>query len=218
MSLLRSALNRDTLRRASGHLMLALALIALGGAALGWARWDLAEQTRQRNEAQAALDALQAESDQLGASLQMLEDNIGRFRALQREGFVGSGDRIAWTEALMRVRDALQLPDTAFELAPQQMLEPSLGAVELIGETAPPEVSGPLAHDLRIQIRGLHEGELLALLDRLQAERVGHFRAQTCELTRDAQIDGLMLDCTLRFITYLPPAVDPLAEAEEEAP
>ncbi len=218
MSLLTSALNRDTLRRASGHLTLALALVAIGAAALGLARWDLGQTIQQRNQAQVELDALQAESDQLGASLQMLEDNIDRFRSLQREGFVGGGDRIAWTEALMRVRQRLQLPDTAFELAPQQMLEPPAGDPNLIAEAAPPPPSGPLAHDLRIQVTGLHEGELLDLLDSLRDERVGHFRAQACELSRDVQVDGLQLDCTLRFVTYLPPPVDALlddADAEE---
>lgn len=213
MSLVRQALGRDTLRRAGAHLILAAALIAAGAAALALARWDRAQQTQQRDQAHAQRDALQAESDELSASLTLLEDNIDRFRVLQRDGYFGAGDRIAWTEALMRVRERLQLPDVAFELAPQQMLEPPTGGdFDLVDSERVVVASGPLGHDLRIQMRGLHEAELLALLDGLEAERVGHFRPQNCELKREAQIDGLQLDCTLRFVTYLPPVIDPNAE------
>jgi hypothetical protein len=139
----------------------------------------------------------------------MLEANLERFRALQRGGFVGAGDRIAWTEALLRVRQRLALPDIAFELTPQHMLEPpaqdpALG--DLSG--SPTGASGPLAHDLRLQTSGLHEGELLALLEGLQAEAVGFFRPERCQLQRAAQGRGLEVDCSLRWITYLPPLAE----------
>jgi hypothetical protein len=180
--------------------------------------WERAEQSRQRTEVQSRLGALQIERDQLEQSLAMLEANLERFRALQRGGFVGSGDRIAWTEALLRVRQRLGLPDIAFELAAQQMLEPVAAdpaLVELGGQT--PSDSGPIAHDLRFQAAGLHEGELLAVLEGLQAEAVGFFRPQRCQLQRATQGGGLEVDCSLRWITYLPPAPEAPPDAAEEA-
>lgn len=209
MSLLRSALQRDSLRRATAHGLLALGLVAAGGLALLLAHWDRAAQQGTRSAAQARLAELDGERSESEAALGMLTENIDRYRALQRSGFVGSGDRIAWTEALLRGQQQLGLPGIAFELAPQQELEPQAEDPALAGSDAErPPAQGPLAHDMRIQIGGLHEGELLALLERLAAEQVGHFRPQACLLQRDVQQAGLQLDCTLRWITYLPPPVE----------
>jgi hypothetical protein len=208
MSLLAMSLQRTTLRRAGGHLGAAIAMIVIGGLALLAAQWDLGEQRRLRSEAESQLGTLQAERDELEQSLDMLEGNIERFRALQRGGFIGGGDRIAWTEALLRARQRLGLPDTAFELAPQKMLEPAAVDPAMAGVDLPaPIVSGPLAHDLHVRIDGIHEGELLDLIAVLRAEGVGFFRAQGCALQRDLQAAGLQLDCTLRFVTYLPAEV-----------
>lgn len=220
MSLLATSLQRDTLRRAWGHLGLALGLLGIGLAALLLALWDRDRQSALRGEAENQLSALQAEREELEQSLSMLEGSIDRFRALQRGGFVGTGDRIAWTEALLRVNQRLGLPEIAFELSPQQALEPQAVDPALAGlEDAQPPPSGPMAHDLRIQMRGLHEGEWLALLDDLQAEQVGYFRTERCLLQRDQQAPGLELDCTLRWITYLPPApVEPMPEDDEVTP
>ena len=207
MSLLAVALSRDSLRRARTQGIIALALVLLGALALLLARWDLAEQRRLRTETEAQLGNLQAERDQLEETLGMLEGSLDRFRALQRGGFIGAGDRVAWTEALLRVRQRLDLPDTAFELSPQEVLEPTASDPSLAEAGLPePAASGPLAHDLRIQISGIHEGEWLALIGMLRDEGIGFFRPQDCLLQREAQIDGLRVDCTLRWITYLPPS------------
>ncbi|MCK7592843.1 hypothetical protein [Pseudomarimonas salicorniae] len=221
MSLLAMSLRRDSLRRAGMHIGIAAAMLVVGAAALLVARADIGDEQRSRSEAEAQLAALQGESAGLEESLAMLEGNVERYRSLERGGFIGGGDRIAWTEALLRVQQRLGLPETSFELAPQQMLEPpmtdpSLPPVD--GQTA--AASGPLAHDLRIQIQRVHEGEVLALLAQLKAEQVGFFRVQRCKMERDPRGIGLALDCTLRWVTYLPPpAPEPefLEEDYEEA-
>lgn len=216
MSLLGAALRRDVLRLAVPQMAFAL-LLLLAGALLAYLAWS--DRNRQRvllSEAKGEITALETERAELEQTLEVLATDIDRFRRLEKAGFVGSGDRLGWTEALLRVHQRLGLPEIGFELAPQIALEPAAVDPALADAGALPEAPyGPLAHDLRVQLAGVHEGEVLALLDGLAAEGVGFFRPQSCQFLREADAAGIRVDCTLRWITYQPrpPEADEAVEA-----
>lgn len=193
----------------------------VGAAALlaGLAQWQALRARDAHAQAQQQLQAVQAELAQVRVSDDEVEANLRRYRTLVGEGFIGPGDRVAWTEALLDEQLALGLPPLRFELAPRRALadegappaDPSIA----VAAEAPP-TPGVQLHDLRFEAEGLHEGELLALLQRLRARRLGHFRVQDCQLKR-SQGTGLTTDCMLRFFTFLPAAAV-AAPAGEGAP
>lgn len=195
-----------------------VALAIVGAAALlyGLAHWQAARAQAAREQAATQLAALQAELEQMRSGDAGVDADLRHYRALVGGGFVGEGDRVAWTEALLDAQQALALPPLRFELAARRALAdgaaPADPAADPALAVAPPS-PGAQAHDLRFEVSGIHEGELLALLGHLRARRLGDFRVQDCELKR-AQAIGLDVACTLRWITYLPAS----AVAQAEAP
>lgn len=196
---------------------LAVALAIVGGAALltGLAHWQAARAESAQQQAGTQLAALQAELEQMRSGDGGVDADLRHYRALVGGGFVGEGDRVAWTEALLDARQALALPPLRFELAARHALADAAAPADPGADPSlapPPPSPGAQAHDLRFEVSGIHEGELLALLDHLRARRLGEFRVQDCELKR-AQAIGLDVACTLRWITYLPASAVAQAEA-----
>ncbi|MFZ5657479.1 MAG: hypothetical protein ACOY37_10565 [Pseudomonadota bacterium] len=196
----------------------AVALAIVGAAALlyGLAHWQATRAESAQQQAGTQLAALQAELEQMRSGDAGVDADLRHYRALVGGGFVGEGDRVAWTEALLDAQQALALPPLRFELAARRALADGTAAPTDPG-TDPSLVAavpspGAQAHDLRFEVSGIHEGELLALLDHLRARRLGDFRVQDCELKR-AQAIGLDVACTLRWITYLPASAVAQAEA-----
>lgn len=205
-----------TLIRRHALICLGAVLVAAGlYVGLGWQR----EQTRQAlDQDNLTLQAAQAELADLQSAKQELDENLGRYQALEREGFVGNGDRIAWAEALLDLQRELNLPELSFELAPQKPMNAAPVDPDLLGleEPTPSAVLGPLAHDMRIRSKGMHEGELLRLIEALRERRVGYFRVNQCQATRVSGEVGLYVDCALRWVTYAPTPSDASGEPAED--
>lgn len=210
--------NRALVQR---HAAICAALVLVMGIAylaLDWHR-DQSRVERQQNE--AALANAQAELSIFQESRVELDRNLSRFQTLEASGFIGSGDRIAWAEALLNLQRTLDLPELSFELAPQRALSETPVDPALEGGTeATGPVYGRFAHDMRIRSKGMHERELLRLIEGLRAQKVGFFRVNQCRLTRVSDQLGLEVDCLLRWITYLPTPRAGEADvlAEETAP
>jgi hypothetical protein len=173
---------------------LAAALLAVGAscaAAGAWLRW---RQAAALEGAQAELAAQRAEAAALAQDGGAIERAIDAYRALQRAGFVGRADAIALTEWLQASARARGLPAPAFELA----VAPSEPAQEPGGSLR--------QFELKVQWQGLHEEELLALLDGLANSRQGAFEVRRCRLRRAADAAGLIAACTLRWSVFEPEA------------
>lgn len=182
------------------------ALAAVGATAtlhalVHWAATRVEQHHAALQQQRTALEAQLAEAHQVRRDL---DRNLGRYRDLAASGFIGEGDRLAWTEVLVAQQRALGLPPVQFEMTPRRSLS---AATTPIPEGQPnANVPGPQAHDLRFALTGVHENQLIALVEALRAQRIGHFRVQDCLLTRRYDGRGLDADCTLRWITFLPAA------------
>lgn len=204
--------NRRLIKR---HALICGALIAAAAAAYGILDWQRNQAQQQLRQNIAILDAAQAELDLLQEGQRELDLNLGRYQELEQQGFIGNGDRIAWAEALLRLQRELALPEISFELAAQISLvnvpiDPSLVGLD----DAPKPSFGALAHDMHILSQGMHETELLKLIDALRAERVGFFRVNHCSMLRVPGQLGLAVECVLRWVTYAPAPKDGLPEEE----
>lgn len=190
-----------------GAALLAAAAVLLAAGLYALAEWQRRLADQRQREGSELVAAMQAELDVLREGQRELDTNLDRYLELSASGFTGAGDRIAWAEALLRVQRRLQLPELSFELAAHVAIVPP-GSVDpaLEGLTAPAAtvMSGPLAHDMTVQLAAIHEGELLDLLQGLADEQVGHFRVQRCQLQRNNEGRGIDAQCVLRWVTYQP--------------
>lgn len=201
---------RTIVQRALPSLLtLAVAILVALAVAIGSAhledlrRADFQQHHGQTHNLRSTLEAKQAD-------LAYLQDHIALFRSLQQQGLTRSPERENWIDQLMAARQNLALPDTMTYalLAAKPVVDASAAATDAPPDAAPDAASAmpagvPLAHDLDISLRHIHEGELLALLKRFQASITERFRVQSCKLS-SPQADGLTADCTLRFFS-LPP-------------
>ncbi|MGE5385605.1 MAG: hypothetical protein ACM3SV_06945 [Betaproteobacteria bacterium] len=155
---------------------------------------SLAQAQNQASAQQAAL----AEKEQ---NLADIRANLGKFRTLEQQGLVGPPDREDWVEQLLAVRKQLGLPETlTYTLKPPVPLGAAPAAAAGAPEATPAGSDTPLTHDLELEIRDVHEEELLALLENYRAKVHGRFRLQSCRLTEPGP-SGLTARCVLRFFT-----------------
>lgn len=139
--------------------------------------------------------------------LSNIQAHIKQFRALREQGLVGSADREGWVEQLVASREQLKLTDTlSYTLKPPQAITDSASPdpAAVVPSEANPDATA--THDLDFELTGIHELELLDLLDDYRTRVHGRFRVQFCHLG-SAQT-GLLVQCTLRFFT-LPEAAKP---------
>jgi protein-disulfide isomerase-like protein with CxxC motif len=176
--------------RRAAVLAAVLLFVAAGVAAAGaWLQW---RQAQALHAAQAELGALRTEAAALAPESDAIERAIDVYRALQRAVFVGRADAIALTEWLQASAAARGLAAPAFELAvaPGEPLQEPGGSLRQF--------------DLKVQWQGLHEEELLALLDELAHARLGSFAVRRCRLQRAADTAGVQAACELRWSVFEP--------------
>jgi hypothetical protein len=165
----------------------------------------LAEQVKlQLQQSQQLQSQNEASLQQKQADALSLRAEIKVFNTLREQGVVGMAEREGWVEQLVASRERMGLPNTlTYTLRPPQPLAQQ--GVDASAASAEPgavaEASGdPLFHDLEFQVKGIHEGELLAFLSAYRAQVKGRFRVNECSLTEPLE-DGLFARCTLRFFT-----------------
>ena len=193
--------NRD-FRRLALPLAILLLLCGIAGA-LAWAT--------ERNARQALL-----ERDRASESKQRSDMRLRQFRSdeldikersqllqhLQASGILGEERRLDWTEQLGNTQRELRIPGMKYEFAPQTALLPN-GTAGYAWFNSP----------LRLQLRLVHEVDLLNFLDRLQREAKALVIVRSCKLalppalTNDQEASAALdADCELDWLTAHRPA------------
>ncbi|MCX7156836.1 MAG: hypothetical protein NTW45_10405 [Rhodocyclales bacterium] len=145
--------------------------------------------------------------------LRNVQAHVEQFRVFRAQGLVGRADREGWVEQLVASRERLKLADTlSYVLKPPQAITESGAPDPATAEPAAIAQGGansdaPATHDLDFELSGIHEQELLDLLEDYRTMVRGRFRVQACHLGSAQQI-GLLAQCTLRFFN-LPEVVKP---------
>lgn len=128
-------------------------------------------------------------------------DSINRlahqYKRLKQLDFIGEPDRDAWVARLDAIYQDTHLPPTLrYTLAPPQLLNPQ----PVTTDTA--YMNNILHHDLSLELSGIHEGEFLDFIDRLNADWQSPYRVETCQMARESAsepITGLQIKCTLQL-------------------
>jgi hypothetical protein len=153
-------------------------------------------QLTQLAQEQLQLSGLKGGLAQKQADLADLQTKTGRFSQLRQQGLLGAVDREAWIEALLAsvARTGLAADSLNYTLETPRALTPAIaGAADPTGLG-----EGALVHDLVLELKNIHEDELLSLLRDYQTHVRGVFRVQSCTLSKPTE-RGLLARCTLRF-------------------
>lgn len=203
---------RTILRKARKSLLIA-AVASLLGLGVWLGSGYAAQYFRQQTQAIVAqMGAQQGEFAVLHDDLANIEAHLDDYQRLQRQGLIGVPRREEWVEQLLASHAALGLPGTlGYALKPAQALQgdPSAENPTEVGLSAP---GSALRHDLELTLDGVHEGDILRLLERLESEPAGRFRLQSCEFLSPGK-EGFNARCVLRYFTLPLPAQAPAGEA-----
>ena len=104
---------------------------------------------------------------------QEIKTRTQQFQQMEQAGITGQEKRLDWTELLRDLQQQLRLPGMSYEFGPQVPLETTTDA-------------GYAYHSsqLKIQLRLLHEEDLLNFITRLQQEAKAMVLVRSCKLVR----------------------------------
>ena len=120
------------------------------------------------------------------------------FKQLQERGIIGDEQRLDWVELLKEIRDQHRLIDLRYEIAPQRMLDGQLGNDFVF-----------FASSMKLELKLLHEEDLIRLLDDLRRQAKALIRVKSCRIERlpatGEQRGGgranLLADCEIEWLT-----------------
>ena len=170
-------------------------LIYYGNLTLEQTRFALAQQQDKLREARTRLQKSGEEKD-------IIVHYLNNYQFLQRLGFVGDEQRINWLDGLRLANQQTQLFGVDYQISAQQ---PYPYAREL-----DPGQLALYQSVMKINVRLLHEGDLIRFLGTLANQRAGVFSVNECTLQR---IDtggsirfqpNVRADCELAWITVRP--------------
>ncbi len=184
--------------------LIALALVALLCIGAVVALHMLAQSLG--TEVMQLASSVQQQRDQISLKredLRNVRSHIARFEQLRAQGLLGTPDRPLWVEELLASHSRLNLPgQLAYQL---QVPKTVTDANAQTSVNAPPTtIQGtgdePLVHDLQFELRDVHEGDVLRLIQDFRSHVKGRFRVNACTFSEPWD-KGMTAQCVLRFVT-----------------
>ncbi|MCX7198207.1 MAG: hypothetical protein NTW37_09545 [Proteobacteria bacterium] len=181
---------------------LLLALVTLVVCALGWYSYRIADGGRiAAAQQQRALDEARLRFQRSGEERDLLTRYAPEYRALDSHGFIGAEQRVNWIDSLRVAGERVGLPGVQYQIGAQMPYR------------LPEQPQSMLAQSpMTIELRLVHEGDLMRFLRALAAQRSGVFLLNECTLERLAAdpVGGgqpnLRADCELSWVSVPRPA------------
>lgn len=175
-----------------------LAILLIGAAvALGvWLSGDTRKAQGERDTAAARKSEIERRLSQVRTEEQEIKARTEEYRQMELAGVIGPEKRLDWTELLRDLQHQLRLPGMSYEFGPQVALE-----------AVPDATYGFYSSQLRIQLRLLHEEDLLNFIARLQREAKALVLVRNCKVARLAAAAAgnsparLSAECTMEWVT-----------------
>ncbi len=176
-------------------LLLVMVTIAVG--TLDWYSFRIAETGRNAAaQQQRALDEARARYQRSGEERDLLGRYAPEYIALAEHGFIGTEQRVNWIDNLRIANETTRLFGVQYQIGAQTPYNlPELPQAML--------VQSPMTIDLRL----LHEGDLMRFLRTLASGRAGVFTLNECTLERIGSEPSaraqpnLRADCELSWIS-----------------
>jgi type II secretory pathway pseudopilin PulG len=193
-------LTRGDLRKLQFPLIGMLILLIVAGL-LAWSSLlaaQKAEQERQNTETRKV--QIEQRLRQARTEEQELKDRALTFQRMQDAGIAGEEKRLDWTEMLRDIQHNLRLPGMNYEFGVQAPLE----SAEKTGYNY-------FASPMRLQLRLLHEADLLNFLNHVQQNASALVLVRNCKLTAlpagselRTPLPQLSAECELQWVTTHP--------------
>ena len=192
--------DRSDFSRIQLSLAAAIAMI-VAGAGLAWlADQQLRSATQAKASAGSQLQQYEGKLKQVRAEENEIREKSALYNRLRTRGIIGEEQRLDWVELIKGIKESRKLLDVQYEFAPQQALERS----------ALPGFSFR-SSSMKLQMKLLHEGDLLNFINDLRREAKAYVRVRNCTVTRTTRSGSptgetalLNADCQLDWITILP--------------
>lgn len=174
--------------------LLAAILFSTGLAVFSWQ--NQATHLRKRNVAEAGFTASQGRLNRLREEEQVVDQLHQRWLAMQSNGLVGNGDRLAWIETMRKARNDLLLADVRYEFLPQS------AALQQGTSMEPADRLRPVLHPMQVDMNIHHSADLLNFLSLLPEARHGLPLVRSCQLQRaNRPPANLRADCQIDWLT-----------------
>lgn len=176
-----------------------LLLIALAGALAWWSIGQAQRASHERDMAAASKNQVEKRLRQVRTEEQELKERAQVFQKMESSGITGEERRLDWTEMLRQIQQEMRLPGMTYEFGAQKALENANGAYAFF------------ASPMRLQLRLLHEEDLINFLASVQREAKALVLVRNCKLTPHAgSSEGraaaarLAAECELQWVTVRP--------------
>lgn len=174
-----------------------LTLFLVTGLLVWWSMQQAQKAEHERNGAAAGMSQVEQRLRQVRTEEQELKDRALMFQKMQNSGITGEERRLDWTELLRKIQQDMRLPGMSYEFGAQKSLESVNGAAFAY-------FSSPM----RLQLRLLHEEDLLNFLARVQREAKALVLVRNCKLAPQtggsdgrSAIAQLNAECELQWVT-----------------
>lgn len=178
-------------------LLAAIAMLAIASLLAWWSAQDSAKARHERNDILARKNQVEQRLSQVRSEEQELRERAEIFRQLQKNGISGEEKRLDWIELLRSTQQELRIPGMNYEFGAQKALESVPGAAYAY-----------FASPLRLQLRLLHEEDLLNFLTRIQQQAKAMVLVRQCKLAplaRSAEAREfaaqLAAECEMQWVT-----------------
>ena len=176
--------------------LLAALLIGLAVSLSIWVSGDTRKAQSERDAAAARKSEIERRLSQVRTEEQEIKARTEQYRQMELAGVIGQEKRLEWTELLRDLQHQLRLPGMSYEFGPQVALD-----------ALPDTAYGFYSSQLKIQLRLLHEEDLLNFIARLQHEAKALVLLRNCKVARLAPAAAgnsaarLSAECTMEWIT-----------------
>ena len=155
---------------------MALAGIAVAGFLVAGSYWYWQAEKKNDFQSQRSLQDLRTRLDKVKRERDDLRNSDATYKMLTARGTFIAEKRLDLVEALNALKNRHKLQLLEYEVAPQRVLRMATG------ETFP--AIDVLGSRLKIRVRAIHDGDLLAFLDEFPRMQRGYFPVERCTVRR----------------------------------
>jgi hypothetical protein len=200
-------MNNDELKALRTPLAILVAVVALAGCAVYYTDLLAKKATTDLARQKGVFQTAQTRMRQSGDEKETIVKYVDAYRDLEKSGFAGEEQRINWLDALRNANARAELFGVSYQIGVQH---PYPNAAEFDpGSIALQESI------MELDMRLMHEGDLLRFFDELRAQKAGLFHVKECTLIRSDRSETmrnqpyLNAQCDLVWITARPSAGAP---------
>lgn len=179
------------------HALLAICLLIVAAMLGLWSQHRALQARTERDAAESRVQQIDKRLRQVRTEEQEIKERTILFQQLEKSGITGEEKRLEWIELLRDLQRQLRLPGMNYEFGPQLPLESVTGAAYAYHSS-----------HLRIQLRLVHEEDLLNFAQQLQQRAKAMALLRSCRLSRSpgagessSGLAQLNAECDMEWVT-----------------